>query len=87
MTLHAPAPWHFDGHGINDAEGSRIATLTQSLKFQPESDQLGNTLAAAPDLLAALEAIAPYIPDPNTVHGRKLVCIARAAIAKAKGGA
>lgn len=81
MTEQAPpTPWRFDGHGVNDAEGQRIATLTQSLKWREFSPSLGGTLAASSELLAALE-------DLVTAHDKGYDLpwgTARNAIARAK---
>jgi len=30
MIDHSPAPWRFDGHGINDANGQRICKVSNS---------------------------------------------------------
>ncbi len=53
----------FDGHGINDANGEykpRVATLTSPYK----TAEIGNMLAAAPDLLTALvEMMREFEPD------------------------
>lgn len=61
-----PAPFSFDGHGINDAEGQRIAKVsscdpytyeTGQPKRNAEFDQLSTLFAAAPELLAAAKGI------------------------------
>ena len=58
MSKHTPGPWRFDGHGVNAADGQRIATLRESLKHSPEGEATGAALAAAPELLEALRTIA-----------------------------
>ena len=57
----------FDGHGINDAENEykpRVATLQPEYK----TAEVGNLLAAAPELLGALKTIVKgkgaYSMDP-----------------------
>jgi len=61
-------PYSFDGHGINDAEGQRIAKMSEcgvvekyiqsgaeGMILNPEFEQIGNLLAAAPDMLTILK--------------------------------
>ena len=50
----------FDGHGVNDANDeykSRVATLTEPYK----NAEVGNLLAAAPELLKNLQRSLQYI--------------------------
>ena len=78
----------FDGKGINgpDEYRSRLATLTPSAT--PEQ---GRLMAAAPELLEALEAMVqefaqPYPTNSFDMSGAAMAsCHARTAIAKAKG--
>jgi hypothetical protein len=62
--MKTPVPFRFDGHGINDAEGQRIAKVSSCEPYvypagQPqrnsEFDELSNLFASAPELLAALK--------------------------------
>lgn len=57
--MKTPTPFRFDGHGINDAEGQRIAKVSSCEPYvyttgqpmrNPEFDELSNLFAAAPDL-------------------------------------
>ena len=61
MNALTYTPWRFDGHGVNDAQGNRLATLTESLKFLPEADDLGHALAAGPELLKSLETLMAHV--------------------------
>ena len=51
---------HFDGHGMNDEQGQRILTFSDSMKWdengrrRPECEQIAALIEAAPDLLKAL---------------------------------
>jgi hypothetical protein len=55
-------PFRFDGKGVNDSAGARLATLAiashdhaSGLPVRiPEFDEIGNVLAAAPTLAVAL---------------------------------
>jgi hypothetical protein len=72
---------NYDGHGINgpDEYRTRIATFRK----QEDADKYGNLLAAAPDLLAALEwALQNAEWSNDTATGTDPI---RAAIAKARG--
>ena len=88
---HTPTPFRFDGHGVNDANGRRIAKLTEcgsipqcldDMSSNPELDRVGNMLAAAPELLEACRTaeanLAPAYSSDHIVLQRL-----RAAITKA----
>lgn len=83
-TKHTPGPWYFKptsgGQGliISEATGANVA-VAYDVKDGP-------TLAAAPDLLAALEALLPLAANFNAATGVWNVQLdkARAALAKAK---
>lgn len=61
---HTPEPYRFDGHGVNDNEGQRIAKLSDcgtiptlierdgNMRRNPEFDRVGELLASAPTLQA-----------------------------------
>jgi hypothetical protein len=74
---HTPGPWHVgtNGRDIYGEDGEAVAfSYSRNVTL----------IAAAPDLLAALEQIAAIEPVGDfEVH--RAVGIARAAIAKAKG--
>ncbi len=87
MSKHTPAPWHADGEHIYAGDHLQIATVElyrgQLTEAQEQEDTANaHLLAAAPDLLDALEIIAAGNTDPD-----QMVEIAREAIAKATGGA
>jgi hypothetical protein len=93
-TQHTPGPWELRqsvrGYWFIDCEqGGESYTLT-ALECNEADARL---MAAAPDLLAALQECVDYLDCiPEAAAGgcddaRKLVRIARAAIAKATGGA
>ena len=84
-TKHTPGPWKVDEAEdlplavIEDtADGHGIAELGER---NPCSVANARLIAAAPDLLAALEQIAAVYP--KTAEAEKLAAIAHAAIAKA----
>lgn len=58
-----PAPFRFDGHGINDADGRRICQVTSCEPYldgnrrNPEFDRLSYLFAASPALVHGYEVI------------------------------
>lgn len=99
---HTPGPWSFDGHGINcsDEYHTRICKVHGKTILNAEFEANSLLIAAAPDLLAALRdariALTFYREDmlraaaPGTrdyPFGIDAENNARAAIAKAQGGA
>jgi len=102
---HTPGPWRVSTVGLmNDggravvADDFRVAVVDCHTKFKrgegwmaecDTRDANARLIAAAPDLLAALEKVAnTYLPEDyrEGCLERTLGDIARAAIAKAKGG-
>ena len=95
-TKHTPGPWHYehigqDGWGISSNNLEGIAIVPHSLNMTHDEAN-ARLIAAAPDLLQALEAIAPILSiDDGDVYEitykradlRPLSIMARAAIAKA----
>lgn len=75
MSKHTPGPWAQQGRYIVAPNGFTVADL------QPMGGHNARLVAAAPDLLEALEFVIRGVPD--TWEG---VQKARAAIAKATGG-
>ena len=81
---HTPGPWdfrtghapHFQGQ-IYDSNGHTIA-----ISYNDESGKNTQLIAAAPELLAALECLLDCVTD-NRTHGPE-VDAAAAAIAKAR---
>ena len=96
MTAHTPGPWRVDATrqtAVRGFDGRHVATLEAG--SQPTRDADARLIAAAPDLLAALRRVAPWI-GKLIADGGHLQCVApqdavgaldqaEAAIAKAKG--
>ena len=88
--MNPNTPWSIDHNCINDATGREVARIAPRLHG---SENL-NLIAAAPELLAALETAVEWLeaaqadqPDDWEDQGiNAAVESARAAIAKAKGG-
>lgn len=86
-TTHTPGPWHVDKDGSIRAENddevlaSHGDTEGHYLAATPEDRRLA---AAAPDLLAALEAAHGYLVMMGTDHADHIRSVCRAAIFKAK---
>ena len=90
-TKHTPGPWRTDAHNgfpldIEDPGEYMIAKATPCAKAEANA----RLIAAAPDLLAALESIASmydYEAACGDLASRlyEATCLARAAIAKATG--
>ena len=83
-TQHTPGPWTTDGKAETDTLDivsplGRVAMLDCSHDLMLEDARL---IAAAPDLLAALEELLNALPSATTHPAIKA---ARAAIAKATG--
>ena len=83
MSAHTPAPWTVSGKQVKSIDhGKRYTVATaNNPKFTAEANASNARLiAAAPELLAALEVIALGNTDPD-----QMVEIARDAIAQAIG--
>lgn len=89
MTKYTPGPWLFDEeseaittHNRITSGKTRIATVTLGWAEPFESEQIANArlIAAAPDLLEALQAL---ICETNSIELAAALDMARAAIAKA----
>ena len=67
MSNEYNAPWRFDGHGINDKDGARIAKVsvvrytTGGCEINPLFDKYSNLIKEAPTMLDVLERIAPAL--------------------------
>lgn len=90
VALPTPGPWHVDGLAVFCANGSLVAEAHEDYFTFTEVDQANARLiAAAPDLLKALQAIVEL--DDGDVPAmwpfQADFEAARAAIAKATGGA
>lgn len=99
MTEFTPGPWQLKQHdhnhwAIQDSGVKVIANLISNAPYQPNTIELpanARLIAAAPDLLAALEdALRPFSeptrnPGGNPIGEPDWCKTARAAIAKARG--
>ena len=88
MTDYVPGPWHSKKASVVCFYGTRriqVATARQPL-FTPEAQTANARLiAAAPELLEALEGLLNLEPPLLSAKEKKAYAIARAAIAKATG--
>jgi hypothetical protein len=86
QTTHTPGPWELRQSGrdywfIDHEQGGESYTLTKLENWTNEAD--ARLIAAAPDLLAALQKI-----DANAAESVEWIRrVAREAISKATGGA
>jgi hypothetical protein len=84
--MHTTGPWHrnIPANGkyptVFAGRNQHVAVATQQ-KNSEETEANISLIAAAPDLLAALESLMPYV---NGIHWSQ-VAAAKAAIAKATG--
>ena len=86
---HTPGPWYassydgweWEGHCIRDAHGQIIAKLALNVP----GDANARLIAAAPELLAALEGLMHL--HGGVIGTTKVIATAKAAIAKARGEA
>jgi len=91
QTKHTPGPWHIGvrtfhaGRDVYGPKGEPVAVADDAITATPEAEANARLIAAATDLLAALQAI---MGDPDAVdHILHLDAVAAdAAIAKATGG-
>ncbi len=94
MTMHTPGPWTAGNDGYIYSAGDIVADSTFGCLPQIEGDHNARLIAAAPDLLAALEGIInlhgkacnglPF-SENETQEWTNAHYVARAAIRKAKG--
>jgi len=99
MNTHTPGPWclfdYGEGWHINQAGGPGfIGSLPRYKHREKECEANANLIAAAPDLLEALDSIMEICSQgrqiyPATMAERvaEVLITARAAIAKSRGGA
>lgn len=86
MLNHAPGPWSYAYGEVSDYDGEQVALLP--LRNQTEPEINGRLLAAAPELLEALQGV---LLSENDTHRQSddrwsvFRQAARAAIAKATG--
>ena len=83
MKKRTPGPWIYDHTGTSFDVGvvDGIVMLPVAQKIHSEAD--ARLIAAAPDLLAALEEFIEC--GPNAGHNRELVAQVKMALKKAKG--
>ena len=85
MTTHTPGPWHVEsGDEVRAADGWEVAYIYGASRQRVDWEANARLIAAAPELLEALEAITA---NASWADWRDLdqILNARAAIAKAKG--
>ena len=91
---HTPGPWDVEPKGsrhfVDGADGLTVAYLDRAgVRERSEIEANARLIASAPELLEALEAVLPDLEHYVATHGPgpdKRLAIARAAIAKARGG-
>ena len=104
MSKHTPGPWRVSGRvvlrdgalagwRIDSADGRAWVAETTALVpldggEAQDTSMDAALIAAAPDLLAALEAMDRHFTEGAIVHGHDaaVVAAARAAVKKARGG-
>jgi hypothetical protein len=88
MSAHTPRPWSefrdADSHDIIGPDGLHIATMEPRNSRTPAADQDADArlIAAAPDLLAAVEHVLEASEDGGTFNDVDFTML-RAALAKA----
>jgi hypothetical protein len=86
MDNHTPGPWSVNDYGFIDADGEEdaIEVITSSKRGTEEANL--RLIAAAPDLLEALEFALPMVEHYHEREGASATLyIVKRAIAKAKG--
>lgn len=98
-TKHTPGPWTVNPHFNHGAEVRSLASVAwcsvasthgasgSQVIDVAEARANARLIAAAPDLLEALEAAHGYLVMMGTDHADHIRGVCRAAIAKAKGKA
>ncbi len=92
MTQHTPGPWvatGFEGIVVNDSKDRTLALAPGSSTNLEEMKANARLIAAAPDMLAALQDIMAESSRDDDDHDviATIQGVCRAVIAKAKGGA
>lgn len=86
-TEHTPVPWRVVMPTHNDDPIVIVSADGQAL-FATRNAAIANLITAAPELLEALQALVRGLFDgPDDTDAAMLITKARAAIAKATGGA
>lgn len=99
QTKHTPGPWHIGvrtyhaGRDVYGPKGEPVAVADDAITTTPEAEANARLIAAAPELLAALDKLLSATVDRALAEGYEMdgvECAARgfalAAIAKATGG-
>ncbi len=92
MSKHTPGPWTH-GPESRDICGPDDESVASAATWRPESEEVANArlIAAAPELLAALETLLTAVDDAVDVEAQAswqgAATDAEIAIAKAKGEA
>jgi hypothetical protein len=97
---HTPGPWEMGGSLLASTSGKHIAIVLHNINYDekklprdydsrapknfPETEANARLIAAAPELLAALEKLRDVMQAHNDKQDRAMIQAA-AAIAKAKG--
>lgn len=87
-TKHTPGPWNFHGSTLVQDKGNRLnlGTFHEAPGLGTAADSNARLIAAAPDLLAALQDLCRLsIWNNASDYDRARVTKARAAIARATG--
>jgi hypothetical protein len=93
-TQHTPGPWHWEGNPCNyDKEQEAPWLVDANYSFPPilggtitcQSDANARLIAAAPELLSALNAMLTHMGIDEDEWNKPTFDQARAAIAKATG--
>ena len=88
-TQHTPGPWYIDGQNESAAIGYRAIVDNEGFTIcnpSPMGQANARLIAAAPDLLAALEVVREYMNHAADQFSYEDIVQIRAAIAKATGG-
>lgn len=99
MSMHTPGPWEAIGNLVRSPmhepqglpAGVQIADCRDGyfLAHTDEAKANASLIAAAPDLLEALETLLGFVENksfPDTIYVRNAINEAEAVIAKATGG-
>jgi hypothetical protein len=86
MNKHTPGPWKTHGNIIEGTDDETIAYVTTYNTLTPKQKANVRLIAAAPDLLAALQGLLRGIFDgPDEANAAMLIAKARDAVNKATG--
>jgi hypothetical protein len=91
MSNHTPGPWRVIGLGYAIYQVEKHTETASFSSFSEQSEANARLIAAAPDLLEALQGLLTDIVEYQTINNlggenNHWQVIARAAIAKATGG-